>query len=271
MAIVVNQGGAWVQGSSYIGYDSLYLRTGAIVAANVEDANQPGSNATSWLTGGGGWQASGAGDKTLTATLLSADNANSYAVYKHNIGTLGLTVKLQSSADAVTWTDITGSEKTPGNDDAIYFVAVAPVSAKFFRIHIAGMGAGETLIIGQAFIGESLRVFNPPETGWSPPNLALNNQFINSRSDGGDFLGRSLIRKGSQTGFSLSLVARAWVRANWLPFMEAAEEHPFYYAWDTTNYPTEVSYCYTEKQISKPVYVNSAFFSLSLNFIALID
>ena len=271
MGIVVNQGGAWVQGSSYIGYDSLYLRAGAVASANVEDANQPGSNATSWLTSGGGWQASGAGDKILTTALLSAENANSYGIYKHNIGTLGLTVKLQSSADAVTWTDVTGSEKTPGNDDAIYFVAAAPVSAAFFRIHIAGMIVGQTLIIGQAFISESLRVFNPPETGWVPPNLALNNDFINSRSDGGDFLGRSLIRKGSKTNFSLSLVARDWVRSNWLPFMEAAENHPFYYAWDTTNYPLEVAFCYTEKQISRPTYVNSAFFSLNLSFIALIE
>lgn len=271
MGIVVNKGGAWVQGSSYIGYDNLYLRSDAVVIGNVEDANQPASNAASWLTSGGGWQASGAGDKTLTVSLDASANGNSYGIYKHNLGTLGLTVKLQSSPDGVVWTDLTGSEKTPGNDQTIYFVATAPVSASFWRIHIAGMVAADTLIIGQAFIGASLLLFNPPEPGWTPPNLALANKFINSRSEGGDFLGRTLVRKGSATRFSVSLAAASWVRANWLPFMLAAEQHPFYHAWDTINFPEEVAYCYTDGKISQPKYTHSRFMSFDLKFIALLD
>lgn len=270
MSIVVNQGGAWIQGSSYLGYDNLYLQTGAVVADSGADAGFPSANATSWLTSGGGWQTTGAGDRTLVATLLAAANANSYAIYKHNLGTLGLTVKLQYSSDGAAWTDVTGSEKTPADDTVIYFVATAPVSAKYWRIHIAGMAAGETLIVGQAFIGESLQVFSPPEPGWSPPNLALNNEFVNSRSEGGDFLGRSLVRRGSKTDFSIGLVDADWVRTDWLPFLLAAEEHPFYHAWDTVNYPSEVSFCYTTKT-QKPKYVSSRWMSIDLSFFALLE
>jgi hypothetical protein len=268
MAIVVNQGGEWVQGSSYLGYASLYLQTGAVPAASAEDSGFPASNATSWLTSGGGWQATGAGDKTLAVTLLAASSANSFGIYKHNLGTLGLTVKLQYSSNGTTWTDFTGSEKNPADDTVIYFVGTAPVSASYWRIHIAGMAAGETLIIGQAFIGLSLQVFSPPEPGWVPPNLALNNEFINSRSEGGDFLGRSLIRKGSKTDFSVGLVDAGWVRTNWLPFLTAAEQHPFYHAWDTVNFPLEVSYSYTDK-IRPPKYVSSRWMAIDLSFFAL--
>lgn len=271
MSIVVNQGGAWVQGSSYIGYDNLYLRTGAVVAASSEDSGFPGSAAASWLTSGGGWQTTGAGDKTLSVTLPSAEDGNSYGIYKHNIGTLGLTVKLQSSPDGSTWTDVTGSEKTPGNDDVIFFVVSAPVSAKFWRIHIAGLAAGETLIIGQAFIGDSFLVFSPPESGFTPPNLALNSKYITSRSDGGDFMGRSLVRKGNKTGFSVSLVERGWVRSTWLPFLKAAEKTPFYYGWDTLNFQAEVAFCYSDKKIEIPKYVSSGYMAISLNFFALIE
>ena len=271
MAIVVNQGGAWVQGSSYIGYDSLYLQAGAVVAANAEDSGFPGSNAASWVTTGGGWQATGAGDKTLTATLLSAANGNSYGIHKHNIGTLGLTVKLQSSANGSSWTDVTGSEKTPGDDATIFFVATAPVSAKFWRIHIAGLAAGETLTIGQAFIGNALLVFSPPETGWTPPNVAIENEFINNRSEGGDFMGRTLIRKGSKTQFTVGIADAGWIRTDWLPFMLEAEKHPFYHAWDTVSFPSEVAYCYIEGKISKPKYVSPRFMSFDLKFRALIE
>ena len=270
MSIVVNVSNVWVKGSSFIGYDSFYLRPGAVVTANAEDVDQPGSNAASWQTSGGGWQATGAGDKTLTVTLAAVDNADCYGIYKHNIGTLGLTVKLQFSTDGVAWNDLAGSARMPSDDTAVFFVG-AQESAKFWRIHIAGLAAGETLIIGQAFIGLALSVFSPPEPGWVPPNLALDNVYINSRSEGGDFLGRTLIRKGSKTNFAVSIASQEWIRDSWLPFMEAAELHPFYHAWDTTSFPDEVAFCYTDGPISKPVYVNPRFMSFDLKFFALLE
>lgn len=270
MSIVVNQGGAWNQGSSYIGYDNHYLSSGAVVAASSADTGFPGSNATSWLTAGGGWQTTGVGDKTLAVTLPSAKNANSYGVYKHNLGTLGLTVKLQSSTDGITWTDVTGSEKSPADDSAIFFVAAAPVSAKYFRIHIAGLLAGETLVIGNAFIGEAFSVFSPPESGWVPPNMALENKYLNNRSEGGDFMGRTFVRKGAKTNFFVSLARASWIRSDWLPFMLEAEKHPFYHAWDTSAFPGEVAFCYIDGKISKPKYVSSLWMSFDLKFWALV-
>ena len=270
MGIVVNQNpGTWVQGSSYIGYDNLFLREGAVVAESESDAGFPGSNATSWLTTGGGWQTTGSGDKTLTATLPSAENINSYGVYKHNFGTLGLTVKLQTSSDGSTWVDLTGSEISPADDDAIYFVATASVSAKFLRLHIAGLGVSETLILGNAFASESLRVFSPPETGFIPVPLALDNKYLNNRSEGGDFMGRTFIRKGSKTAFTISVANDDWVRDNWFPFMEAAELHPFYHSWDTVNHPGEVGFCFTDGKIQKPKYMTSRYMSFGIKFFAL--
>jgi hypothetical protein len=271
MSIVVSQSLTWVQGASYIGYDNLYLRMLATVVANAEDTGQTGALAVSWLTYSGGWQATGVGVKTLTVSFpLVGEDANSYGVYKHNLGTLGLTVKLQHSSDGVAWTDLIGSAKVPANDEAIFFIG-ATINAKFWRIHIAGLLAGETLIIGQAFIGPSLRVFAPPEAGFTPPNLGLNSDFITSRSDGGDFLGRSLIRKGSKSGFLITNVAAAWVRSDWLPLIKEVEKHPFYYGWDNVNHADEVAFCYTDGKITVPRYESSLFFNVSLNFIALLE
>lgn len=271
MSIVVNQGGNWVQGSSYIGYDNLALRSDAIVTSNGADAGFPIENATSWLTSGGGWQVTGVGDKTVSVTLDAVQNLNSYGVYKHNLGTLGLTIKLQSSTDGSSWTDIAGTEKTVVNDDAIFVVVSSPTSARYYRVHISGMASGETLVIANLFLGESLNVFSPPEPGWTPPALALDNRYLNSRSEGGDFIGRTLIRKGSKTQFSVGIADADWIRTYWFPFMEAAEEHPFYHAWDTVSYPDEVAYCYTDGKVSIPKYVNSRFMAFDLKFFALIE
>lgn len=269
MSLVVVNTPTWVQGSSYLGYDNAYLRSGAVVVASAVDAGFPASNAISWLVTGGGWQATLTGTAYLTLTLPASESLNSYGIFKHNLGDVGATVKLQHSADGAVWVDVAGSEKVVANNEAIFFVGVNN-SAVWWRISIAGLVA-ETLEIGQAFVGDSLQMFSPPEPGFTPPKLALNNQYITSRADGGDFLGRSLIRRGSKMQFVNSIVHKDWVRANWQAVMAAIEKTPFYYAWDMANYPTEVAFCYVDKKIAMPKYVNSAYFSLDLKFIALVE
>lgn len=273
MSIVVLDSTTWVQGSSYLGYDNAFLRSGGVVVASAEDAGYPATNATSWLITGGGWRVTptvGGTTITLAQTLAASESLNSYAVYKHNLGTLGATIKLQYSADGVVWNDLTGSEKVVADDKAIFFIGTNQ-SAAFWRLHITGVAANATMQIGQAFLGDALQMFNPPEPGFTPPELALNSKYISSRADGGDFLGRSLIRRGSKMSFNNSIVHKDWIRANWVDVMRQIEKTPFYYAWDSTNYPAEVAYCYVDKKISTPTYVNSTYFSLDLKFIALVE
>jgi hypothetical protein len=270
MSIVINAGGAWVAGNSHIGYDSLFLRSNAIVSASDEDAGFPIENGTNWLTYAGGWRTSVIGQNTVAVAFPGATSANSYALFKHNLGDIGGTVKLQHSDDGVIFTDVAGSEKTPANNKCIFFVF--PTEAHpVWRLVFTGIESMETLIVGQLFIGPTLQVFGGPETGWTPPNLAFNDQFINSRADGGDFLGRSLIRKGNKTSFNVSAVAADWIRQFWEPFLNVAQLQPFYYAWNTVAFEDEVAYCYTEDNVAKPSYQSPAHLNISLEFIALIE
>ncbi len=270
MGIVVQQGGTWVAGNSYLGYDSLFLRSDAVVSASAEDAGFPVENATNWLTYFGGWQTSVVGQNTITATFLTAKAASGYAIFKHNLGDIGGTVKLQHSDDGVIFTDIAGSEQTPANNKAIFFIFDVE-SHPIWRLLFSGISATQTLILGQAFVGPTTRVFGGPETGWTPPNLAFNDKFVNSRADGGDFLGRSLIRKGAKTGFNVSAVPAVWVRDNWEPFLTVAQLQPFYYAWNIVDFPFEVAYCFTEDNVKKPTYQSAAHLNISLDFIALLE
>lgn len=271
MGIVVQTNPNWVQGSSYLGYDNIFLRDGAVVSASAADSGFPETNATSWLITGGGWRATADPEINLTVSLPLTENANGYAIFKHNLGDLSASIKLQYSANGTTWLDFTGSAKNPGDNKAIFFISDTPVSAAWWRLNITNIPTGETVTIGQTFISNSLRMFSPPEPGFTPPDLALNNQYISSRADGGDYLGRTLIRRGSKMSFNNSVVSKAWIRDNWQDVMNAIEKTPFYYAWDSFNYPAEVAYCYVEKKIQIPKYVNSAYFSLNLQFTALVE
>jgi hypothetical protein len=273
--VVLNnpQNTTWVQGSSYLGWDNAFLRSNATVSSSTADSGYPETNATSWLITGGGWRVTPATGGTtiyLNLVLAAAESLNSYGIYKHNLGTLGATVKLQYSSDGITYSDLTGSEKIVAEDKAIFFIGPNQ-TAVYWRLHITGVAAGATMRIGQAFISNSLRMFSPPEPGFTPPELALNSKYISNRADGGDFLGRSLVRRGSKMEFTNSIVSKDWVRSNWKDVMRAIEKTPFYYAWDSSNYPDEVAYCYIDKKISIPKYVNSGYMSLDLKFIALVE
>lgn len=273
MAIVVALGGGgtpdlFEQGESFIAYDSFFLRDDAAVTVDSEDTGQEIDNGTSWFTYGGGWQTSNPGVHNINVSFAQTEEGQCFALHKHNLFDLGITVKLQSSQDGISFDDVAGSEQTPGDNSTFFFVAASAIAAPFWRIVLTGHTEG-TLRIAQIFIGPSFQVFQSPHTGWIPPNLALNDTFINSRSDGGDFLGRSLVRRGSKTAFTITPIPESWVRQFWLTFMLAAEEHPFYYSWDNVNFPEEVAYCYTEGKIDTPMYVTHRHFSISLKFIAL--
>lgn len=270
MSIVINLAStAFAVGASYTGYDSLFLRSDASVTASSADADQPIENAISWPTYGGGWRTSTLGDHEARIGFDVVKTAQCFAIHKHNLGTLGITIKLQSSSDAISWTDVTGSEQNPADDKTIFWIDVTgTTSDRFWRLLFTGHTSG-IMRIGQIFIGPVLRNFNPPGIGWSPPNFAINNMYVNSRSDGGDFLGRSLIRRGSKTRFRMEPVTEEFVRDEWEPFMVAAEEHPFYFSWDAVNFPKEVAYCYVDKKIEIPKYISPKHLSASLAFVAL--
>lgn len=275
MAIVVNEGGGgggggggFAIGASHIAYDSFLLRDDATVTADSEDADQEIENGASWPTYGGGWQTSTIGDHTVTVGFPSTQTGQCYAVHKHNLHTLGMTVKMQNSVDDIVWLDVAGSAQTPGDNSTLFFVADASASTPFWRLLFTGHTTG-ILRIAQIFIGPCFQVWQPPAPGFTPPNIALNDDYITSRADGGDFLGRSLIRRGSKTGFSMSPVLDTFVRDVWLDFMLAAEEHPFYYSWNSQEFPGEVAYCYVDRKIDIPKYQTNRHFTVPLKFIAL--
>lgn len=275
MAIVINQsggggggGGSFALGASAIAYDSFLLRSDVTLTADSEDADQEIENGASWPTYGGGWQTSTTGDHTITVGFAFTQTGQCYAVHKHNLSDLGITIKMQNSPDGVVWTDVVGSDQTPSNNKTLFFVADQSETQPFWRLFMSGHTGG-VLRIAQIFIGPCFEAWQPPGLGWTPPNIALNDDFITSRADGGDFLGRSLIRRGSKTGFTMTPVLESFVRDTWLPFMTAAEEHPFYYSWNAQDFPGEVAYCYVEKRIDIPKYVTNRHFTVPLKFVAL--
>jgi len=83
-------------------------------------------------------------------------------------------------------------------------------------------------------------------SGISPTEL---NQGIvngNTMSVNGSFLGRNRRRFEKKGNIKLENLSQSWVRSTWEPFSLAAAEHAFFYRWNPTEYPDDVSFAVGE-------------------------
>ena len=83
-------------------------------------------------------------------------------------------------------------------------------------------------------------------------------------SAGGVFLGSSTVRKGVSTSFNWDNLTAAWYRANFDPFVLAAETTPFFIAWNSEEFPKEVGYGWTNETITPSNTGTRDFMSVSM-------
>ncbi len=274
MTIVVSAAGSfWQAGATFLGYENILQRADAVIVPTTEAVGFEAINLASW-NGAQVWKATNNATVIITISFPVNLNVNSWGAYRHNFGALGgaATVEAEYSTDGVAWTTL-GSQVTPATDDfsTLFQIHGSTIMADFFRITITGAAAGTTPSIANLFFGESLLLFGSPETGWTPMAVAFEDKFINNVSETGNFVGRSLIRKAMLTMFTISVVEANWALTNWKTVLQAVQAHPFYFSWDSVNYPTDVAYCWTEGKIPKPQFNAPNHMTISLNFRAIVD
>ena len=164
-----------------------------------------------------------------------------------------------------------GTQVTPADGDfnTLFQIHGSTVMADFFRLNITG--AEIAPFLSNLYFGLSTLLFGSPETGWVPMSVAFNDKFITNKSDGGNFVGRSLIRKAMRTSFNLSVVEANWALNDWKTILEAVQAHAFYFSWDSVNFPTDVAFCWTDRPVPKPAFTAPNHMTVSLSLDAIVD
>lgn len=240
-----------------IAYEN-YFTTGT-VSVDSEDSDYLKENAYDWLTYPGDvWKPATSGTHYITVDMGSAVDADFWAVYGHDVDS----IKLQYSSDnfAADINDV-GTSVSPSGDEVIY-KEFTSINARYWRLQV--VKAASVSSIGLVMLGEKLTVPESVQVGFTPPTLTGGNDYMNSESEGGYFLGRSLIKNGRQFSLSFPLLTPSFIRDSWDLFIQHAEAKPFIFAWDYDNYPAEVAYCWTDKKIDVPNYHQPNFMQASL-------
>lgn len=192
-----------------------------------------------------------AGTNYLTFVFGSAIDVNAYGFYSpgdETLGNLGGTIQLQYNLGA-GWVDFLPPE-SPTDNTPIYR-SVATVSAAQWRWKFV---CGSDFYVSVLSFGKDFEFERGIWTGFSPPFLARDTELTNNVSQGGNWLGRSIIRNGATFTIALEDITLPFVYNEWLPFMKWAERRPWFLLWNPRDYPAESAFCWcSDKKIPRPM------------------
>lgn len=207
-----------------IGYRNLF-REGTVVASG-EATGFPKELAYDGLTYDG-WRGAGGSptEEWLRVSVAGSPTttADYGAIAAHTL--TGATLTWQRSDNAVTWTNLESSFVPQSNRPIVW--EWTEVAAAYWRLLI--QNATSTVQIGAIHVGRKYtlpRGFGP---GWSAPSLNEDISYSNSISEGGQIIGRSVVRRGVSVDAQTREMEYTVARADWLPFLSSAERYPFFF------------------------------------------
>lgn len=252
-----------------IGYHNL-LNDPTVTSIVADPAGNPAAagfeiaNVHDWLDHDF-WKATTAGvDAGFKLTLSGALTADYFAVAAHDLFTQGATIQLQYWTGAA-WADAVAAFGPA--DNGVRFKTFNSISAAQWRVLVSGAPTA-AVSLGVVSFGNRLTIPAPVGLGFSPPNFAHADQILNNRANGGALLGRSVIGKGIDLdSISFDLLDPAWMRTNWIPFMEHATKYPFFFQWNDSDYNNEGALVWTSGPISRPQYNQPKHMSARLDLV----
>lgn len=220
-----------------------WRRIAGTVAASTEAAGFAAANADTNRTDSF-WQAT-ALPATWRLDAGSAQSVSYCGIAAHDLGSRGCTILVQSSTDDSAWT--TRATITPTDDSAI-FALFATVSARYWRLLISG--AGDEPTIGVIQFGA---VTEFPQRASYVGSVSFDRTRVASysmnRSEGGQWLGRSVSRAMLTPVMQVAHLSETWIAAEWDAFALYAEEAPFFIADRPDTYPKSCCYAWTNADL----------------------
>jgi len=185
---------------------------------------------------------------TLEVETEEARPVDYVLIAAHTLGSAATSVLAQYHNGATWVTFGENLQVLPGSNLPVVFLFEEVMSNRF----LFTFTGSEIPSIGVVMMGRALAVERKLYRGHTPIMLGRKTTIRPSRSENGQWLGRSIRREGVATEIALSNLTASWVREKLDPFIESARVYPFGWAWRPADFPAEVAYCWTLADI-KPV------------------
>jgi hypothetical protein len=228
-----------------IGYDNIV--TTENLSTTTADADFPAvnlANASTALKWVGGINTTGEEFVTVDIDSLSVDYI---AIAKHNFGTEQYTIAIEvNTGNSPDWVPLsfTGMSIT---DDTPIIWRFEPQTLTGIRIKITTAGEGDVppeiavIYVGTLlYLERSIKV----DVDHIPLALGLRTTVTSGMSESGNFLGRNVLNQFQESVAEFAWFEPDWYRENFDPFVEAAKDTPFFWAWNPSEYPEDTGYAW---------------------------
>lgn len=237
----VSGGGTITGNNPVIGYANLV--TAANIAATTEADGFPASNMANPSTNlrWEGELSSPEADEYITVTTNAADPMDYIAIARHNLGSAQIAVSveyLDTDASPEAWEELIAPVMLPNDGPALFRFPPQALAAIRLRLQ----PGSEAPTIAVVYTGKLLVLQRQIYVGHTPMPYGRSIKVTNARSESGNFLGRIVLNQKTGTSLTLQNLTPDWYRANIEPFLLAAQETPFFFAWRPQSYPREVGY-----------------------------
>lgn len=155
----------------------------------------------------------------------------------HTIGTEGATAKMEYSDDDINYTQFGSSSITPANDAPIGWLDTQ-VSKRYWRLTLSG--AGNVPHVAIIYLGEILIAERALAGGHTPGRLARQIETDGGVSEGGQFLGETVVRQGVRPSMSFQRLTAGWYDDHFDPMVVSLIRYPGFFWWSPLHYPNDV-------------------------------
>lgn len=239
-------------------YDNLLLESTDITANRGA-----GANLTLTPNTFEGWSATNdITSSTITFTLPANVSMDTFCFGAQNLKNKNTTYVFQTSdTTGGSFTSIGSPELVESNSPKM---KIETRDVRRVRLVITGT-TGLDFNINLISAGNSLQLQRPMYSGVRPAQLNAVTDYFNNRSESGEWLGRTIRRRGFETSIDMKRITPQWYREYFSPFVESIKTTPFFYSWRPQDYPDDVVYCWTDSDIKPSNSGIREFMDLSFN------
>lgn len=170
-------------------------------------------------------------------TALVNHNCDSCCIAAHDLGTQKASISIQYH-NGSTWISFVGPVTISSNNPII--ALFNGTLATRWRVYIHSATAMP--YIGVICFGTVTQMPRPLYGGHEPAILNRNAVYRTNRSESGELLGRSVIRRSLNASFTWSNIEADWVRTHWSSLQIGVESEPFFIAWRPDTFAVETAY-----------------------------
>jgi hypothetical protein len=204
-------------------------------------------------------------DQYLACTITQVDPVDYLAIAVHNLGTGQNTVSVEGSVGgSPEWFELIEASIQANNDPIVFRFTPQSLTGIRLRIQPSPLAESTTPYVAVMYVGKLLVLERGTHSEHVPINLARTTRVMNGKSEMGNFLGRVVLSESRSTSFALKQLRQTWYRSNFDPFVDAAQEGPFFFAWRPQAHPADVGYCTLSNDVQPSRSFDTGRFSVTL-------